>query len=107
MLNKTLIRDTLNEMGRYFVGAPEQNRLSAFKRAPEQIHVSIPKGKPFVDDLNKTQPEQTEEPAAPIVIIKQEAAPNISAINLQDAIIWSEILGKPMCKRRHGRNRFL
>jgi len=26
-----------------------------------------------------------------------------SQINLQEAIIWSEILGKPMCKRRKSR----
>ncbi len=107
MLYKTLIKETLNQMGKYFTEVSEQSRMPVFQRAPEKLHVTIPKGKPFVDETNKIPRNKAEEASEPIVITKKEEALDTSAIRLQEALIWSEILGKPMCKRRRDRNRFV
>ncbi len=105
MMKKILNIETLNQVGRYFLGEMEQSRTSAFPKTPQQIQVSIPKGKPFVDETNKVPPGNTVETVAPIVQVRQEVSSDNSGISLQEAIIWSEILGKPMCKRRKDRNR--
>ncbi len=105
MLNKLFNIEPLSQVGRFLVGGSEQSRMSVGQQAP--IRVSVPKGKPFIDDTNKIPPENIVETAAPIVRVRQETMQENSGISLQDAIIWSEILGKPMCKRRKDRNRFL
>ncbi len=105
MLSKIFNIETLNQVGRYLVGETEQSRMSAWQKTPQQIQVSIPKGKPFVDETNKIPPDKKVE-TEPVVMIKQETDSEKSAFSLQEAIIWSEILGKPMCKRRTDRNRF-
>ncbi len=45
--------------------------------------------------------DESQEPD--IIIQKKQIDPinkNLPSEHLQDAIIWSEILGKPICKRR-------
>jgi hypothetical protein len=105
MLKKIFSMETLNQVGKYFLGEMEQNKLSVIQKAPQQIRVSFPKGKPFVDETNKTPPDHTVEKAAPIEPVGQGDSSESSGFSLQEAIIWSEILGRPMCKRRNDRNR--
>ena len=105
MLKKIFNMETLNQVGKYFLGEMEQSKIFTSQKATQQIRVSFPKGKPFVDETNKTPPDHTVETAAPIEPVGQKASSESSVFSLQEAIIWSEILGRPMCKRRNDRNR--
>lgn len=92
MFQKLSISNAMNQFGRYLVGEPIQMR-----REP------MLKVKPVAEGTGKSQPEVKEEPAGIVTVIKKEAATETSTIDLQEAVIWSEILGKPMCKRRNER----
>lgn len=105
MSKKISLTKTLNQLGRYLMEEAEQSRMSAWQKAPQQIRVSAPKGKPFVDETNKVPSEHSVEATPSVGMTKEDATPESSGISLQDAIVWSEILGKPMCKRRVNRNR--
>jgi hypothetical protein len=53
--------------------------------------------------IDKNQTPKNEKQTSDIIIQKKNADPinrSLPSIQLQEAIIWSEILGKPICKRR-------
>lgn len=106
MLNKIINMNSMKQMGRYLLGELEQSRMPDFRKT-QPIQVSFPKGKPFVDETNKIPPKKAVETPAPIVSVRQEASSEGAGFSLQQAILWSEILGKPMCKRRRNRNRLI
>lgn len=58
-------------------------------------------------NTNKNAPKVEIEVERPEVNtaynIKSQESINITQKNFQEAIIWSELLGKPMCKRRKRR----
>jgi hypothetical protein len=60
-----------------------------------------------MDETNKIPPDHIVEAAAPIEPVRQEDYSENSGISLQEAIIWAEILGRPMCKRRKDRSRLI
>ena len=97
----------------YNYGKVSKKRLSEFARSTKSLLLygstsSIPKSnsnnsmKKEEKRLAK-QPELKAEVSSVTIPIIQETASHsdvLTQVDLQQAIIWSEILGKPVCKRR-------
>ena len=62
-------------------------------------------------DKNEVLKEETEKEIIPKPVKKIQkkedfSVENVTAQNLRNAIIWSEVLGEPACKKRRSRRRF-
>ncbi len=90
------------------------DRLSQFAKASKNLLLYGSSGsedKPKMNYQVKVEPKPVEEPSVvdTVVVTVAEAktktpeSDKITQADLQQAIIWSEILGKPMCKRRERR----
>jgi hypothetical protein len=96
----------------YYYGKASKERLSEFAKSTKNLLLygtpsSMPKpdGNKLVKDEQKmlAKPAPKVEVTAVITPIIQAATPPTDAFtqdDLQQAIIWSEILGKPVSKRR-------
>ena len=60
---------------------------------------------------NEVPEEETENKVLPKPVVKVQkkedfSVENMTAEKLKNAVIWSEILGEPACKRRRSRRRY-
>ncbi|MBP1754998.1 MAG: hypothetical protein H6Q59_1396 [Firmicutes bacterium] len=91
------------------------SRLSEFAKISKNVlfygDQSAPSNKPMMNYKVKIDPIPEQKPV--VKVAAAVAVPNnlqttqgediAAQIDLQQAIIWSEIIGKPMCKRRERR----
>lgn len=62
------------------------------------------------ENQNEVPAEETENKVLPKPVVKVQkredfSVENMTAEKLKNAVVWSEILGEPACKRRRGRKR--
>ena len=97
-----------------YYNKPSMDRLSKFAKASKNLLLYGSSGSPDKPKMNyqvKVEPEPMEKPAAAATVtvtvanakVKTPLAETITQEDLQQAIIWSEILGKPKCKSRERR----
>lgn len=97
-----------------YYSKPSKDRLSQFAKASKNLLLYGSSGsqvKPKMNYQVKMEPEPVEKPAAAATVsvtfadakVKTPEPEFVTQVDLQQAVIWSEILGKPMCKRRERR----